>query len=562
MNLFSDYNVSGGKLLKLFITIASVWINIIFYPDRGFAIPANSFSFAIPDSSFYNQYPFVRFVNENDSLTLTDEQFFDQAGKIIFPVNKTALPQNDSLLSELSTKVIPQMNKDSLELTRILLRGAASPEGPFWNNKSLGHGRANSLLEFLKKNLQNPVSDDVLSSEIVVEDYRSLCLLMRRAGDPDYELVSKLCDTYLPNHCYTLLKNRLMQVKDGKLWKRLLRQYFPQLRAARMILVVKKLKPAPVKVALPSDHATSTVIVKPQEKTVEAAPEPHDEKVPLRELLSVKTNLLFYGAYIPGYNRWCPIPNIAVEYYPRRGHFTFGASFDCPWWKNYSRHKFFEVRNYQLETRYYFKTHGADEANGTHEAHGAHGTHGAYKNPGAAYRGFYVQGYVHAGLFEIGFNADKGWKGEGVGVGLGLGYVLPISRNGHWRLEFNLQGGWFTCKYDPYQFENLVNPDYHDALYYYSWTGAAQDFKKRQYHFNWFGPTRVGITLVYDLLYRKASKKGVTFRSYEVYGANRANEAKRADEANGSHEAHGAHGAHGTHGAQHPQKNQERRVEP
>lgn len=35
-----------------------------------------------------------------------------------------------------------------------------------------------------------------------------------------------------------------------------------------------------------------------------------------KEYLSVKTNLLFYGVYMPGYNRWCPIPNVAVEYYP------------------------------------------------------------------------------------------------------------------------------------------------------------------------------------------------------------------------------------------------------
>ena len=519
MNLFSDYNVSGGKLLKLFITIASVWINIIFYPDRGFAIPANSFSFAIPDSSFYNQYPFVRFVNENDSLTLTDEQFFDQAGKIIFPVNKTALPQNDSLLSELSTKVIPQMNKDSLELTRILLRGAASPEGPFWNNKRLGHGRANSLLEFLKKNLQNPVSDDVLSSEIVVEDYRSLCLLMRRAGDPDYELVSKLCDTYLPNHCYTLLKNRLMQVKDGTLWKRLLRQYFPQLRAARLILVVKKLEPAPVKVALPSDHATSTVIVKPQEKTVETAPEPHDEKVPLRELLSVKTNLLFYGIYMPGYNRWCPIPNVAIEYYPKRGHFTYGASLDCPWWVDYKRHKFFEIRNWQLETRYYLKS-------------GSPKPVAAGQYPGAAFKGFYLQAYVHGGIFEIGFDADRGWKGEGVGAGVGAGYVLPISRKGHWRLEFALQVGWFGCKYDPFQFENLINPNYHDGLYYYRWTQKSYLFKKRQYRYNWIGPTRIGVTLSYDLLYRRTGKRWPSFRSYEMIWPNGTTNAGSPDGTN------------------------------
>ena len=95
--------------------------------------------------------------------------------------------------------------------------------------------------------------------------------------------------------------------------------------------------------------------------------------------------------------------------------------------------------------------------------------------------------------------------------------MMPISKNGHWRLDFGLQVGWMTCLYDPFQYENLINLNYHDDLYYYRWTGRASDFKKRQYRFNWLGPTRVGITLTYDLLYRRQSKKGVSFKAYEPY---------------------------------------------
>ena len=85
--------------------------------------------------------------------------------------------------------------------------------------------------------------------------------------------------------------------------------------------------------------------------------------------------------------------------------------------------------------------------------------------------------------------------------------MLPLTRKGHWRLEFQLQAGIFHCKYDPYQYENTVNPDYHDDLYYYKWSDDPDLFKKRQYRFTWIGPTRVGVTLSYDLLYRKARKK-------------------------------------------------------
>ena len=132
-----------------------------------------------------------------------------------------------------------------------------------------------------------------------------------------------------------------------------------------------------------------------------------------------------------------------------------------------------------------------------------------------AYTGFYLQGYAHLAVFGICFDENRGWVGEGAGAGIGAGYVLPLSREGHWRLEFGLQAGFFRCKYDPYQFENPVNPAYRDGLYYYKWTQRPSLFEKRQYRWNWIGPTRIGITLSYDLLYRRIEKKGVSFKSTE-----------------------------------------------
>ena len=231
-----------------------------------------------------------------------------------------------------------------------------------------------------------------------------------------------------------------------------------------------------------------------------------------RELLSIKTNLLLDLAYMPGYNRWCPIPNVAVEYYPKRGHFTFGGSFDMPWWQHYDAHKYFQVRNYQLETRYYL-TYKPYRSYETHRPHESHESYESYKAP--AYSGFYLQGYAHVGIFGICFDADRGWVGEGAGAGVGCGYVMPLSKNGHWRLELGVQAGYFRCKYDPYQYENPVDPTYTDHLYYYKWSQEPDLFKKRQYRFNWFGPTRIGITLSYDLLYRKTHPRPLPVREGE-----------------------------------------------
>ena len=465
----------------------------------------------------YSSYPFIRIIAKDSKIVSpTDEAFADSAAKIIFPVNRYDLPANSPLLSELADVLIPLLNSDSLQLRKIFIRGAASPEGSTQRNKMLGERRAQSLLAFLTERLKFPVVTDVLETGLTIEDYATLCLLMQRNDDPDYPLVQSLCQKYADN---AQLKQQLRRAREGKLWPRLLATYFPELRAARFMLVFSKpvylpppppgtcvlsltdIQPADITIPTPALQTKEPVAVVIARDTIPATP---CALAPRRELLAVKTNLLYDLAYMPGYDRWCPIPNIAVEYYPKGGHFTFGASIDFPWWQHYSKQKYFQVRNYQIEARYYLRAHGA------HGAHGTNETDGAYERAGGAFRGLYFQGYVHGGVFGLCFDANRGWVGEGAGAGVGAGYVLPISRNGHWRLEFALQAGFFRCKYDPYQYENPVNPAYRDHLYYYKWTQKPALFHKRQYRWTWMGPTRVGITLTYDLLYRRTKKETKT----------------------------------------------------
>lgn len=451
------------------------------------------------DSVSLGSCSYVRFVGEGATVALSDSDFFQSAGRVVFPVNQYYLPRDSRLARELVEVVVPLVNRDSMELVGLIMRGAASPEGPTGWNRTLGELRCKALFDFVNQHLLFPGDEEKAQRGVDVEDYRSLCLMMRQADDPDYEAVQRLCDRYLPTDDYAPLKRQLQQMQGGRLWRRLLRHYFPQLRTARVMLFFRKVhsispirpasladrRPGAARRALPAVPADSFFV-----ETVE----------PRRELLSVKTNLLLDLAYMPGYNRWCPIPNVAVEYYPRGGHFTFGGSFDFPWWRHYEKKKYFQVRNYQLETRYYLRP--GDERL-------------TPRGTGAAFRGFYLQAYAHAAIYCLCFDANRGWIGEGFGGGVGCGYVVPLSRSGHWRLELQAQVGFFTTKYDPFQHENPVDEHYRDNLYYYKWTLKPEQFKQRQYRYNWFGPTRVGITLSYDLLYRRHAKRGVSFRSGE-----------------------------------------------
>ena len=486
-------NFDHNKWFVVFLTVLG------FTPLRGLAAER------VTNDSIFADCSFVQFVDDADTFVLTDEQFLDMAGQVVFPVNKYVLPPNSPLLKRLDTDILPAINREGLELAKIMIRGSASPEGPTDVNKRLGERRAAALVDFVSKRLTVPVTEQSYQLDIDFEDYATLCIFLSRARDANYAYVKELCDRYLPGKQFDELKRALQTAQGGKLWKHLLATYFPNLRAARIILVFRQ-KPVAEPVVAEPQIEEQTVVEEPVIVETPVIPEPtaavviDSERLPRREYLSVKSNLLFDVAYMPGYNRWCPIPNVAVEYYPKKGHFTFGASIDFPWWQDYDAHKYFQVRNYQLETRYYLRS-GDLAANPPGE--------------GAAFRGFYFQAYVNTGLFGICFDADRGWEGEGLGGGVGAGYVLPLSAKGHWRLEFGLQVGYFRCKYDPYQYENPVDPTFQDHLYYYKWTLAPDLFKRRQYRYNWLGPTRIGVTLTYDLLYRRIQKKGISFINHE-----------------------------------------------
>lgn len=508
--------VRPRTLLTGFAVVVCLLLASQLYAHPLLAPPAPPLNSALAaDSTFYGHYPFIRFIDTKEDaglVRLSDEDFLDRAGKVVFKVSSYDSFVNDSLLQLLEKEIIPRINKDSLRLRRLIVRGAASPDGSVPSNRLLGRRRAETLTLFLRAHLSVPVDEESLSTEVVAEDYRLLLVMMERAGDPAAGIVRSLCDRHLPRYEYTILKTKLQQLQGGILWRHLKKDYFPELRAVRIVLVFERPTPSPsqregeiipetpVKIN-PTGQQVQTGT--PQNLEDQEIPEqqPQTLKVPRREVLSVKTNMLLYGFYMPGgYDRWCPIPNIAMEYYPLHGHFTYGASIDFPWYQSYNKFKFFQVRNYQLEARYYFRSGDVNRR---------------APGEGAAFRGWYVQGYANAGLFNICLDKDTGWEGEYLGAGIGVGYVLPLTRKGHWRLEFGIQAGFMYGMYDPYQFENLVNLNYHDQLYYYRWTGKSSDFEPRQYRFSWLGPTRVGITLTYDLLYLRWKKKGVSFRNFE-----------------------------------------------
>lgn len=458
----------------------------------------------------YAQEPMDETTQEFLDVHISDSVLLHETHPVIFAVARTVLTRQER--QWIDTTLLPSLSV--IGPHGILLgRAAASPEGPLSFNHYLALGRRDAVIDYCRR---KGLDLSRVQFEVVDEEYDLLVQMMRERGDVAYETVRDIVERCGDN--IILTKSQLKAQDDGLLWKRLLREYFPSLRAVRIlafdydsmfkphVLPVTDLS-SPFDIHLMADRPIQDWLSCRFDYPLLA---PSIERQHRREMWAIKTNLLEWGAYVPQYG-WCPMPNVELEYYPRHGHWTFGGTFDCPWWiGNTTNHKYFELRNYQLYSRYYFRNSDRSYLDLQH----------TQPKGEAAFRGFYAEVYAQAFLYQIGFTAKKGWIGEGYGGGLGVGYVLPISRDGHWRLDFGFQLGYLRTQYDPFVYGK---PVYHggeiDGLYYYNTPLYRNEFVKRQHLYTWLGPTRVGISISYDLLYRQKNKKRPSFSKWEKGGA-------------------------------------------
>ena len=376
----------------------------------------------------------------------TDSTFINNSRPIVFVVNKIDISENDK--DWISNYLIPKL--EALGDRGIILgRATASPEGSTPNNVRLARSRKASMDALLSS---YGINTKRIRYDVVPEDYQLLLSMMQMEHDKYLPTVKAMIRKH--DGKGDQLKAELKRQEGGKIWSHLLKKYFPQLRAVRIMPIDERLVNTN---QLPEAKPIHTELPFPEPNIYVEIPQPESEPAETgrkrRELLSIKTNLLYDFAYMPGYDRFCPIPNVAIEYYPLSGHFTYGASFEGPWWRNYKEHKYFQLRNYQLHTRYYLQS----------------GETG--------FRGFFVSAYAHAFLYNICFGEKRGWEGEGWGAGLGLGWAIPLDHSKHWRLDIGLQAGFLNTDYDPYQWRCPVDGDKDKQVYFYKWYGDAKDFK-------------------------------------------------------------------------------------
>ncbi len=414
-----------------------------------------------------------------EAWSATNETFVDIKFRLDDARIDTAYMDNATAMNRLAA-VIDSIGRENLVSVKAV--SVSSPEGPYWYNKRLSMRRQQAVLEYL--NREFPEYENLITTDWRAESWEDLATFVAADQNLSAENIEKVLKIVNSTKFSDKRKKDFYTLgyQDGlgNIYRYLYKSYYQYLRYSGIVVVSNgnvALAPLACNIKpLPTDslQGPQLSILDIQQSAV-ASIDDADSKV--REpMLSVKTNMLYNAFFYPGVGMR-PIWNGTIEYYPRHSeHWTFLAEVEMPWWSNYDeQHYCFQIRNYQLEARRYFASD-------------------------RKHNGLYLSAYTMSNLYDIclDLNKGRGRQGEGYGAGLGVGYVLPISKNGSWKLEFLLKAGYYESRYDSYHAGRPFA-----GKYYYDWTGDAADFKPRNWRLRWFGPTGVGISLSYDLLSRK-----------------------------------------------------------
>ena len=383
--------------------------------------------------------------------------------------NRAQLKVLDSLFV-----LIPESKIDS-----IVIKTVSSPEGTYRYNMNLASSREKSLMHFVCKRYPTCPVSKVVATE-VREAWPELCVAVDSDPTIGPALAAKIKEIATANVPVETKKARMNALPEFKYLKE---EVYPRLRYTSVVAYPSpealkeldepiELEPAPEPEPEPLPEPEPEPVLQPEPQPV---PMPILDFTPSRvHILALRTNLAYDLFYMPRFG-FAPMWDIQAEFYPLAGHWTYGFQFTSPYWHKWDQHKFFQIRDYRLEARRYFRRSGD-------------------------YTGFYASTYAEGTKFGIGLGDDDGWIGEGGGAGVQFGYVLPITRKGDLRLEFSAGLGAFFARFDPYVYGNPVTGN-KDGYYYYDFIGSADKFIERNHTFTWFGPTSAGISLTYDIIY-------------------------------------------------------------
>lgn len=393
---------------------------------------------------------------------------------VIFNINScdidSCLRQNAIALSNISN-VINKAERDSnITITRIDIRGYASPEGPTRLNTRLAEGRMQAIERVMTDQYRFPDSN-LIHSYYSISDLSALIREISLSDIPGRQTALDILTDSITLHDPGMRLRRLKTVQNGRLWN----DIKPLLTNLRYVTVIFTLEQR-YTVASEIPDTTATFIIDTVDADIAIATDstvaenrypdicdtlpainPSVTQRPRKPLyVSIKTNML-YDALL--------IPSIGAEVY--LGKMTsVNANWSYAWWKSDRHHDYWRYYGGDIAVRRWLGKKATDKPLTGHHI------------------GLYAQILTYD--FELGGKGQMGNK-YNYGGGLEYGFSLPVSHR--LNIDFTLGIGYISGKYHEY-----IPIDGH-----YVW----QATKRR----NWFGPTKAEVSLVWLIGYGNTNKK-------------------------------------------------------
>ena len=410
---------------------------------------------------------------------------------VYFPLSETTI-HPEYMGNEANIAVLREMLSDPERVpSRIVIEGAASPEGPYSINERLGATRAKVLVNFLTSEF--PYLKNRIVVRSVAEDWDGLraCILANGSlsEGEKAELVGIIDSNNSPVRKEALLKASASYPVVEK-------ECLPYIRYARIGNIEFETSPAvedttpkdttpkdTVTTVVPADTTSAPVAVDttdlfPARDTLDAvAPVDTTAKVnpytggivpafpaPAKGyrnmIAAVKTNLLYDA--VTGLN-------VEVEV-PIANRFSVAWEDVFPWWETGNKYCF-QLWEMGAEARYWFKPW---ETIGTEKL-----------------RGWFVGPYVMSGKYDFQYDKSINYQGEMWSVGATAGYAMPIGKKKRVNLEFSLSMGYMKT-----HFRHYIPTDSYDKLIHDP-AGDGSFYNIFKY------PTKAKVSLVVPLTYGK-----------------------------------------------------------
>lgn len=389
--------------------------------------------------------------------------------RVQFRVNRSLfdskLGNNVASMDSFIENISQAANSDKLD--HIVIYGFASPDGPEDFNARLAKKRCEAIADYIAE--RAGISRDLITTEAGGEAWEDLRKMVEENPQvPDRERVLELLDnSNLKDHSGDAKrKSQLKVLANGKPYRWLLTNIFPDLRYALAVSYYKPEDAAENEEAIP----TIAEIIELSER--EETESPAEEEIPVIEeitedipelpiikqepphhLLALKTNLPSYLALLP---------NLELEWLIR-DNWSVNVEGNVAWWGSYAKERSYRIAIIDAEGRYWIK-------------------------PRAPWHGFYVGVFAGGSWYDL--EKGRGYYGEGGMAGLSVGYMWPIKPN--LSFEAGLGGGYVYTRYKEY-----IPLDGHHV---YQRTKAV----------NYFGPLKVKFSLVWRFLDRDKIKKSKT----------------------------------------------------